>query len=57
MKIIPLDSNKEHFQQAIYQYDALLVIKERFKLELPFDSEEPFPENWEADPLASWVSI
>lgn len=46
-----LDSNKEHFQEVLNHYDSILIIMDRFQLEIPYDDNERFPEDWMADPL------
>ncbi|MBI4764728.1 MAG: hypothetical protein HY787_09005 [Deltaproteobacteria bacterium] len=51
MPISKLDSNKEHFQEALNHHDSILIILDRFQLELPYDDHERFPENWMDDPL------
>jgi hypothetical protein len=51
MPISKLDSNKEHFKEALNHYQSILTILDYFELELPCDAYESFPENWEEDPL------
>ncbi len=51
MTIHALDPNKEHFQEALNHYQSILIILDRFQLELPYDDTERFPENWIDDPL------
>ena len=46
-----LDSNKEHFKAALNRYESILIILDQFELELPYDDNEPFPENWPDNPL------
>ena len=45
------DSNKEHFREALNQYESILTILDYFELELPYDAYESFPKNWQEDPL------
>jgi hypothetical protein len=51
MKISKLDSNKEHFKEALNHYESVLVILDQFELELPYDDNESYPENWPEDPM------
>jgi len=51
MNIHTLDVNKEHFREALNHYESILVILDRFELEIPYDDRESFPENWQEDPL------
>ena len=51
MPISKLDSNKEHFREALNHYESILTILDYFELELPYDAYEAFPENWAEDPL------
>jgi hypothetical protein len=51
MDIATLDSHKEHFKEALNHYEGVLVILDRFELELPYDDNESFPENWQEDPM------
>jgi hypothetical protein len=46
-----LDSNKEHFREALNHYDSILIILDQFEMEIPYDDTESFPENWAKDPL------
>jgi hypothetical protein len=52
MPISQLDSNKEHFRAALNRYESILTILDQFELELPYDDNEPFPGNWQEDPLS-----
>jgi hypothetical protein len=49
--MINLDSNKEHFSEALNHYESILIILDLFELEVPYDDNESFPENWAEDPL------
>jgi hypothetical protein len=51
MTLSALDSNKEHFEEALNHYESILTILDYFELELPYDVYESFPENWAEDPL------
>jgi len=51
MNITALDSYKEHFKEALNNYESVLVILDRFELVLPYDDNESFPENWQKDPM------
>jgi hypothetical protein len=51
MAIGALDSNKEHFREALNHYESILTILDYFELELPYEAYESFPENWKEDPL------
>ena len=51
MTLSALDSNKEHFREALNHYESILTILDYFELELPYDAYESFPENWAEDPL------
>jgi hypothetical protein len=51
MHLSRLDSNKEHFREALNHYEIILTILDYLELELPYDAYESFPENWEEDPL------
>jgi hypothetical protein len=51
MNITALDSEKEHLKEALDHYESVLVILDRFELELPYDDNEFFPEDWPEDPL------
>ena len=51
MQIGRLDIHKEHFAEALNHYESVLVILDRFELELSFDVYEAFPEDWPEDPL------
>ena len=51
MIIAALDSYKEHFKKALNNYESVLIILDRFELELPYDENESFPDNWPEDPL------
>ena len=52
MNVHTLDVNKEHFKEVLNHYESVLVILDRFELELPYDDNESFPENWQEDPMA-----
>jgi hypothetical protein len=49
--ISELDSNKEHFREALNHYESILTILDYFELELPYDAYVSFPGNWSEDPL------
>jgi hypothetical protein len=51
MTISVLDSNKEHFLAAKNHYESILIILDRFQLEIPYDDNERFPDHWLEDPL------
>jgi hypothetical protein len=51
MHSVVLDSYKEHFKEALNNYESILVILDQFELELPYDDNESFPENWPEDPM------
>ena len=43
MTIPALDSSKEHFREALNHHERILIILDRFQLELPYDDTERFP--------------
>ena len=51
MPISKLDSSKEHFKAALNHHDSILIILDRFQLDIPYDDNERFPEDWTEDPL------
>ncbi len=51
MQIGRLDIHKEHFAEALNHYESVLVILDRFEMELSFDAYESFPEDWPENPL------